>query len=90
MFNAHGQPDQVVRYAILRRSSRGIEAWVIVAGWQTSDSTPPRLSASVISFSVRKKVRKLYCGRRVKEIIAPPFFAYRRLTSKPCAPGKPG
>ena len=31
------------------RRSGGTEAWVIDAGWQTSVSTPPRLSASAIS-----------------------------------------
>src|ERR1700740_2869059 len=28
-----------------RRSSRAMEAWVMLAGWLISDSTPPRLSA---------------------------------------------
>ena len=32
-------------------------AWVIVAGWQTSDSTPPRLSARLNSF-VRVRNRR--------------------------------
>src|SRR6266566_9621470 len=36
------------RVSVRPRDSRisfGIEPWVIDAGWQTSDSTPPRLSA---------------------------------------------
>ena len=61
--------------------SLGMEAWVIVEGWHASDSTPPRLSASVISFNDLKKVRKFYSPLSVKEIIAPPFFAWRWLTA---------
>ena len=47
-----------------KRSSLGIEAWVIVEGWHTSDSTPPRLSASDMSFSDLKKVEVVFVFKR--------------------------
>src|ERR1700730_8966222 len=44
-----------------RRVSAGIEAWVIAAGSSISDSTPPRLSASVNS-RVRSTTRRAGSG----------------------------
>ena len=52
------EPDQTVRDAEAGRGvASGIEACVMVAGCSASDSTPPRLSASVKSLSELRKFR---------------------------------
>ena len=40
------------------RSRRGTLAWVIVAGWSTSDSTPPKLSARVKTVSTLQEAQR--------------------------------
>ena len=49
VLDAGRDPDQAVGDAERRAVSAGTDACVIVAGWEMSVSTPPRLSASAIS-----------------------------------------
>ena len=43
----------------LARRSGGIEAWVIVAGWEIRLSTPPRLSARPSAHPVEQRLGRL-------------------------------
>ena len=70
--------------------SAGIDACVMLAGWHTSDSTPPRLSASVISYSFSKNNLWSYSFVSSNDIITPPFFACLLFISYPGSSFSPG
>ena len=53
------------------RSASGIDAWVMVAGWEIRVSTPPRLSPSEQSRTLARKAAAFSNEPSSKEIIAP-------------------
>ena len=61
------------------RLSSGMDAWVINAGWLANDSTPPRDSANVNTFSFSKKEMEsaFYPVLKVKDTNTPkPLICY--------------